>query len=142
MLNKVQLIGFLGADPECRATTDGTTVTTIRLATSESYKDKQGVKQEQTEWHHVVLYGKLGDIAAEYLKKGTLVFIEGKIKTRKWQDKEGNDRYSTDIIASEMKMMPSGGGRKEDSPPSAAPTKKPEKKSPTNYVDDPFDGPF
>jgi single-strand DNA-binding protein len=110
-INKVILIGNLGQDPESRTTPGGTTVTNIRIATSESWKDKQtGEQKEQTEWHTVVLWNRLGEIAAEYLKKGQQVYIEGSLRTRKWQDKSGNDRYSTEVIASEMQMLSSGRG--------------------------------
>jgi len=114
MLNKVMLIGNLGQDPETRFTQDGTCVCNIRLATTERYKDRNGQQQERTEWHRVVLWGRLGEIANQYLKKGSRVFIEGRIETRKWQDKEGQDRYTTEIRASEMKMLGGGGGRGDD----------------------------
>lgn len=110
-VNKVILIGNLGQDPESRTTPGGTTVTNIRLATSESWRDKQtGEMKEQTEWHTVVLWNRLGEIAAEYLRKGSQVYIEGRLRTRKWQDKSGNDRYTTEIVASEMQMMGGRGG--------------------------------
>ncbi|MEO6081226.1 MAG: single-stranded DNA-binding protein [Steroidobacteraceae bacterium] len=110
-VNKVILIGNLGQDPESRTTPGGTTVTNIRIATSESWKDKTtGEMKEQTEWHGIVLWNRLGEIAAEYLKKGSQVYIEGRLQTRKWQDKQGNDRYTTEIVASEMQMMGSRGG--------------------------------
>jgi single-strand DNA-binding protein len=110
-INKVILIGNLGQDPESRTTPGGTTVTNIRIATSESWRDKQsGEMKEQTEWHTVVMWNRLGEIAAEYLKKGSQVYIEGRLRTRKWQDKTGNDRYSTEIVASEMQMMGGRGG--------------------------------
>lgn len=110
-VNKVILIGNLGQDPESRTTPGGTTVTNLRLATTESWRDKQsGEQKEQTEWHTVVLWNRLGEIAAEYLKKGQQVYIEGSLRTRKWQDKSGNDRYSTEIVASEMQMLSSGKG--------------------------------
>lgn len=104
-LNKVILIGALGADPETRYAPSGDCITNIRLATSETWKDKQGQKQEETEWHRVVFFKKLAEIAGQYLKKGAPVYIEGRIKTRKWQDKDGQDRYSTEIHAHEMKML-------------------------------------
>ena len=108
-VNKVILVGNLGADPETRSMPSGMTVTNIRIATSESWKDKaSGAQQERTEWHSIALFGRLGEIAAEYLRKGSQVFIEGKLRTRKWQDKQGNDRYSTEIIADNMQML---GGR-------------------------------
>ena len=108
-LNKVILIGNLGADPETRAMPSGMTVANLRVATSESWRDKQsGEQQERTEWHRVALFGRLGEVAAEYLRKGSQVYLEGQLRTRKWQDKQGTDRYTTEIIASEMLML---GGR-------------------------------
>src|SRR5579872_4195420 len=110
-VNKVILIGHLGADPETRVMPSGMTVANMRLATSENWKDKQsGETQERTEWHSVALFGRLGEIAAEYLRKGAQVYIEGRLRTRKWQDKEGRDRYTTEIIASEMQMLGGRGG--------------------------------
>ena len=110
-INKVILIGNLGADPETRAMPSGMTVANIRVATSESWKDKQsGESKERTEWHNVAMFGRLGEIAGEYLKKGSKVYIEGALRTRKWQDKQGNDRYTTEIIANEMQMLDSRGG--------------------------------
>ncbi len=109
-INKVILIGNLGADPETRAMPSGMTVANIRIATSESWKDKQsGENKERTEWHNVALFGRLGEIAGEYLKKGSKVYIEGSLRTRKWQDKQGQDRYTTEIIANEMQMLDSRG---------------------------------
>jgi len=110
-INKVILVGNLGADPESRAMPSGMNVTNIRIATSESWKDKaSGAQQERTEWHSVAMFGKLGEIAAEYLRKGSQVYIEGRIRTRKWQDKQGNDRYTTEIIADNMQMLGGRGG--------------------------------
>jgi single-strand DNA-binding protein len=110
-INKVILIGNLGQDPETRTTPGGTTVTNIRIATSESWTDKaSGEKKEQTEWHTVVMWNRLGEIGAEYLRKGQQVYIEGRLQTRKWQDKSGNDRYTTEIVASEMQMLGGRGG--------------------------------
>jgi single-strand DNA-binding protein len=110
-INKVILIGNLGADPETRAMPSGMTVANIRVATSESWKDKQsGESKERTEWHNVAMFGRLGEIAGEYLKKGSKVYIEGSLRTRKWQDKQGQDRYTTEIIANEMQMLDSRGG--------------------------------
>jgi single-strand DNA-binding protein len=110
-INKVILVGTLGRDPETRHMPNGNAVTNISLATSESWKDKQsGEKQERTEWHRVSMFGRLAEIAAEYLRKGSQVYIEGKIQTRKWQDKEGKDRYSTEIVADQMQML---GGRRD-----------------------------
>ncbi|HEV2613307.1 MAG TPA: single-stranded DNA-binding protein [Gammaproteobacteria bacterium] len=110
-VNKVILIGNLGADPEVRFMPSGGAVANLRIATSESWKDKQtGEQHERTEWHTVVLFNRLGEIAGEYLKKGSKVFIEGSLRTRKWQDKTGQDRYTTEIVGSEMQMLDSKGG--------------------------------
>jgi single-strand DNA-binding protein len=105
MLNKAILIGNLGADPETRFMQDGTCVCNLRMATTEKFKNRNGEQQEKTEWHRVVLWGRLGEIANQYLKKGARVYIEGKIETRKWQNKEGVDQYTTEIRANEMKML-------------------------------------
>ena len=110
-INKVILVGNLGKDPEVRYMPNGNAVANITLATSESWKDKQtGETQEKTEWHRVVMFRRLGEIAGEYLKKGSQVYIEGKLQTRKWQDNAGNDRYTTEIVADEMQMLGSRGG--------------------------------
>jgi single-strand DNA-binding protein len=110
-INKVILIGNLGADPETRAMPSGTTVANLRVATSESWRDKQsGEQQERTEWHRVALFGRLAEIAGEYLRKGSQVYIEGSLRTRKWQDKQGNERYSTEIIGNELQMLGGRGG--------------------------------
>jgi single-strand DNA-binding protein len=110
-VNKVILIGNLGDDPETRYTAGGAAVTNIRLATTESWKDREsGERQERTEWHRVVFFGRLAEIAAEYLKKGSQVYVEGSIRTNKWQDKEGKDRYTTEIVANEMQMLGGRGG--------------------------------
>jgi single-strand DNA-binding protein len=110
-LNKVILIGNLGADPETRAMPSGLTVANLRVATSENWRDKQsGEQQERTEWHRVALFGRLGEVAAEYLRKGSQVYIEGSLRTRKWTDKQGVDRYSTEIIGNEMLMLGGRGG--------------------------------
>ena len=118
-INKVILIGNLGQDPESRTTGGGTAVTNIRIATSESWRDKQtGEMKEQTEWHTVVLWNRLGEIAAQYLRKGSQVYIEGRLRTRKWQDKAtGADRYTTEIVASEMQMVGWSSGRRRWRPP-------------------------
>lgn len=110
MLNKVMLIGNLGADPETRFTQDGTCVCNLRIATTEKFKNRNGERQERTEWHRVVMWGKLGEIANQYLSKGSRVYIEGKIETRKWQNRDGNDQYTTEIRANEMKMLGGGTG--------------------------------
>jgi single-strand DNA-binding protein len=133
-VNKAILVGRLGKDPETRYMTSGEAVTNVTLATSENYKDKNGEKQERTEWHNLVFYRRLAEIAGEYLKKGSQIYVEGRIQTRKWQDKEGKDRYTTEIVVNEMQMLggkSSGGGSFEvmDSPSSAparsAPAAKP-----------------
>jgi len=112
-VNKVILIGNLGADPETRFLPSGDAVANIRMATTDVWKDKSGEKQEHTEWHRVAFFGKLAEIAGEYLKKGSPVYIEGRIRTRKWQDKEGQDRYSTEIVADRMQLLGSRGGGSE-----------------------------
>jgi single-strand DNA-binding protein len=104
-VNKVILIGNLGRDPETRYTTGGDAVTNIRIATTDTWKDKNGEKQERTEWHTVVFFGRQAEIAGEYLKKGRQVYVEGRLQTRKWQDKEGQDRYTTEIVADRMQML-------------------------------------
>ena len=155
-VNKVILIGNLGRDPETRYMPNGEAVTNITLATTETWKDRtSGERQEKTEWHRVTFYRRLAEIAGEYLKKGSQVFIEGRLETRKWTDKEGKDRYTTEIIANEMKMLGSrpGGGApnydaSDDSAPARAPAKaaagaaKPAGKSPGNITDMDDDIPF
>jgi len=152
-LNKATLIGHLGRDPETRTLANGDAVTNFSIATSESWKDKtSGERQERTEWHNIVMFRKLAEIASEYLKKGSLVYIEGKITTRKWTDKEGKDRYTTEIVADEMKMF--GGSRQEREQedtapaPAPAPAAKPAKakvkvaQGPANIMDMEDDIPF
>ncbi|MFK8054390.1 MAG: single-stranded DNA-binding protein [Woeseiaceae bacterium] len=135
-INKVILVGNLGQDPETRYMPSGGAVTNLRIATSESWKDKQtGDQQERTEWHSIAMFGRLAEISAEYLRKGSQVYIEGKLRTRKWQDKSGNDRYSTEVIADEMQMlggrggsgspMASGGGGGQQQRPQNAPAAQP-----------------
>ena len=110
-VNKVILIGHLGQDPQQRAMPSGKAVVNLRVATTEQWRDKQtGENKEATEWHNVVMFDRLAEIAAEYLRKGSQIYVEGKIRTRKWQDKEGNDRYTTEIIANEMSMLGGRGG--------------------------------
>ena len=108
-VNKVILLGNLGRDPETRYTTGGDAVTNLRIATTETWKDKSGEKQEKTEWHSVVLFGRQAEIAGEYLKKGRSVYIEGRLQTRKYTDKEGVEKYSTEIVGDRMQLL--GGGR-------------------------------
>lgn len=125
-LNKVMLIGNLGKDPEVRYTTSGQGVASFSVATSEKFKNKSGDMEERTEWHNVVLWGKLAEIAKEYLGKGKTVYIEGRLQTRKWQDKDGRDRYTTEVVGDRMQMLSprgdgarSGGGRGGNEPTSA-----------------------
>ena len=132
-VNKVILVGRLGKDPETRYMTSGEAVTNVTLATSENWKDKSGEKQERTEWHNLVFYRRLAEVAGEYLKKGSQIYVEGKIQTRKWQDKEtGKDRYTTEIIVNEMQMLGSkaGGGsfevvENQSAPSRSAPAARP-----------------
>lgn len=123
-VNKVILVGNLGNDPEVRYLPNGDAVANLSVATTDSWKDKQtGEKQERTEWHRVVMFKRLGEIAGEYLKKGSQVYIEGKLQTRKWQDNSGNDRYTTEIVANEMQMLGGRGGSASfsgDSAPASA----------------------
>jgi len=110
-VNKVILVGNLGRDPETRYSPDGAAITNVSLATTSQWKDKNtGEKREETEWHRVAFFGRLAEIAGEYLKKGSQVYVEGKLRTRKWQDKEGQDRYTTEIVADAMQMLGSRGG--------------------------------
>jgi len=116
MINKVILIGNLGADPEIRYTQSGTPVVNFRVATTERWKGQDGQQQEQTEWHNVVAWRRLAEICSEFLSKGSKVYIEGKLQTRKWQDQNGNDRYTTEIVAKDMQMLsPRGAGSGGDS---------------------------
>lgn len=114
-INKVILIGNLGADPESKQINSGM-VTNLSLATSEQWTDKQGAKQERTEWHKVVLFGRLAEIAGKYLSKGSKAYIEGKLQTRKWQDQNGQDRYSTEIVGSQLQMLDSKSQAEDDLP--------------------------
>jgi single-strand DNA-binding protein len=142
-VNKVILIGNLGADPEIRTTSSGESICNLRLATTEKWKDKAtGEARETTEWHRVVLYRRLAEIAGEYLRKGSTVYIEGRLRTRKWQDKEGKERSTTEIEGNELKMLGSKkAGTESHSAPSARPTP-----APTGTAlpppDDDYDYPF
>jgi len=110
-VNKAILIGHLGRDPEIRYSPSGAAVANVNIATTESWRDKQtGEQQERTEWHRIVFFGRLAEIVGEYLKKGSQVYIEGRLQTRKWQDKEGNDRWTTEIVANDMQMLGGRGG--------------------------------
>jgi single-strand DNA-binding protein len=151
-VNKVILVGNLGRDPETRYTADGAAITNITLATSRRYKDSSGQQQEETEWHRVAFFGRLAEIAGEYLKKGRPVYVEGRLRTRKWQDKEGQDRYTTEIVAEQMQMLGSregaGGsefdsGAEESRAPARAAASKPAASKPAaNIADMDDDIPF
>ena len=143
-INKVILVGNLGADPETRYMPSGGAVTNLSIATSESWKDKQsGEQKERTEWHKVAMFNRLAEISAEYLRKGSQVYIEGKLRTRKWQDRDGNDRYTTEVIADEMQMLGGrgggmgggmgGGGGGRDPGPGSEPPRQP---APDDFDDD------
>ena len=145
-VNKVILIGNLGRDPETRYMPDGGAVANVSIATTDTWKDKNGEKQEKTEWHRVAFFGKLAEIAGEYLKKGSQVYVEGRLQTRKWQDKDGQDKYTTEIIADRMQMLGSrqgmgggareGGGERESSRPAAKPAGKPAGSKFDDFEDD------
>ena len=148
-VNKVILVGNLGADPETRYTASGAAITNIRIATSESWRDKQtGENQERTEWHRVVFFSRLAEIAGEYLRKGSQVYIEGSLRTNKWQGQDGQDRYTTEVIASEMQMLgarggeasarPAGGGFRDNKPEqqSQAPAQSAPAPAEDNFAED------
>ena len=142
-INKVIVVGNLGQDPDTRYMPSGSAVTNITVATNESWKDKQtGEQKERTEWHKVAFFGRLAEIAAEYLRKGSQVYIEGKLRTRKWQDKDGHDRYTTEIVADEMQMLGGRGGAgggapmRNDSPSQGAPSSPPPQGSSDDFDDD------
>ncbi|SCY43058.1 single-strand binding protein [Nitrosospira sp. Nl5] len=149
-VNKVILIGNLGKDPETRYMPNGDAVTNITLATTETWKDKNGEKQEKTEWHRVTFYRKLAEIAGEYLKKGRPVYVEGRLETRKWTDKSGAERYTTEIIASDMKMLGSkpgsgsydAGEREEGGSAPSTPGSKTSPRSSSGFDDMDDDIPF
>ncbi len=130
-INKVIIVGNLGQDPETRYMPSGSAVTNFTVATNESWKDKQtGEQKDRTEWHRVAMFGRLAEVAAEYLRKGSQVYIEGKLRTRKWQDRDGKERYTTEIIADEMQMLGGRGGggsapMSTDSAPASAPPQPP-----------------
>jgi single-strand DNA-binding protein len=139
-INKVIIVGNLGNDPEVRYSQAGAAITNISVATSEVWKDKQtGQPQERTEWHRIVFFNKLAEIAGEYLRKGSKVYIEGQLRTRKWQDKEGQDRYTTEIVSNEMQMLDARGANSPDRAPGdfdqSAPPPPPPRKPPSPPVD-------
>ncbi len=146
-INKVIIVGNLGSDPETRYMPSGSAVTNLTVATNESWKDKQtGEQKDRTEWHKVAMFNRLAEVAAEYLRKGSQVYIEGKLRTRKWQDKNGQDRWTTEIIADEMQMLGGRGGGSApmnsppDSPPDSlsdsAPSSAPPQPGPDDFDDD------
>jgi single-strand DNA-binding protein len=151
-VNKVILVGNLGRDPETRYNPEGGAITNISVATTETWKDKaSGEKQERTEWHRVVFFNRLAEIAGEYLKKGSQVYVEGSLRTRKWQDKEGKERYTTEIVAERMQMLGSRSGMgeagardrsEEDKVPAGAGEGKPAKKPAGKFDDMDDDIPF
>jgi len=136
-VNKAIIVGTLGQDPDVKYTTSGSAVVNISVATNESWKDKTtGQNVEKTEWHRIVIFGKLADIASQYLKKGSQAYFEGKIQTRKWKDQTGNDRYSTEIVANEMQML---GGKSESSAPAQRqPQQAAQAPGESNFEDIPF----
>ena len=128
-VNKVILVGNLGRDPETNYTQSGSAVAKIAVATTDKWKDKQtGEPQERTEWHQVIFFNRLAEIAGEYLEKGKSVYIEGRLQTDKWQDKDGNDRYTTKIIASDMKMLFSKGDSQQQAQPAIQPQQQPQQR--------------
>ena len=146
-INKVIIVGNLGSDPETRYMPSGSAVTNLTVATNESWKDKQtGEQKDRTEWHKVAMFNRLAEVAAEYLRKGSQVYIEGKLRTRKWQDKNGQDRWTTEIIADEMQMLGGRGGGSApmnsppdsppDSPSDSAPSSAPPQPGPDDFDDD------
>ena len=145
-VNKVILIGNLGRDPETRYSADGAAIANVSVATTRRYKDSAGQQQEETEWHRVVFFGRLAEIAGEYLRKGRPVYVEGRLRTRKWTDKEGVEKYTTEIVAENMQMLGSregmgGGGEVEESAP-ARPAAKPAAKPAQNIAEMDDDIPF
>ena len=144
-VNKVILIGNLGRDPETRYSADGAAITNVSIATTRRYKDSAGQQQEETEWHRVVFFSRLAEIAGEYLRKGRPVYVEGRLRTRKWTDKEGHEKYTTEIVAENMQLLGSregmGGGDTEESAP-ARPAAKPAAKPAQNIAEMDDDIPF
>lgn len=116
-VNKVILVGNLGADPEVRTSPNGSVIANLRLATGEAWRDQQGQLQERTEWHRVVVFGRTAEIARDYLRKGSKIYLEGRLQTRKWQDKNGQDQYTTEVVAQEFQMLDRAGGAGDGSQP-------------------------
>jgi len=137
-VNKVILVGHLGQDPEVRAMPSGSSVANLSLATNEQWRDKNtGEQQERTEWHRLALFGRLAEIAGQYLHKGAQVYVEGRLRTRKWQDRDGHDRYSTEVVVNDMQMLGSRGGASQAGPDRPAPPA--ESREPASRADMPFD---
>ena len=144
-VNMVILIGNLGADPEIRRTASGDAVCTLSLATTDKYKDKSGAQQEATEWHRVTMFRRLAEIAGDYLRKGSAIYVEGRLKTRKWQDKNGQDRYTTEIEATDMKMLdraPATGNQRSTPVQKSQEDRDPWLDNPNTKPGDPDDPPF
>lgn len=147
-VNKAIVLGYLGSDPETRYTADGSAVTNFRIATTERWKGKDGTAEERTEWHRIVTFAKTAEIAGEHLTKGQLCYVEGRIQTRKWQDKEGQDRYTTEIVADVLRFFRKPGDEEKPEPrpaaakPAAKAVAKPTKAGGTGFEDMPDDIPF
>lgn len=141
-VNRVILIGNLGKDPETRFMSNGDAVANITLATTETWKDKNGEKQEKTEWHRIVFYRKLAEIAGQYLRKGSQVYVEGRIETKQWTDKNGVERYTTDIIATDLKMLGSKGGSVQQDADSSASNRSTQSRGANGFADMEDDIPF
>ncbi len=139
-VNKVTLIGNLGNDPELRSTQSGSAVANITLATSESWRDKETQEtKERVEWHRVIFFGRLAEVVNEYLRKGSQVYVEGRIQTRKWQDKDGNDRYTTEIVANEMQMLGSRSANSDSAPANQQPSSISQPATQSAVINEPFD---
>ena len=137
-VNKVILVGHLGQDPEVRSMPSGSSVANLSLATNEQWRDKNtGEQQERTEWHRLALFGRLADIAGQYLRKGAPVYVEGRLRTRKWQDRDGHDRYSTEIVVNDLQMLGGRGGTSQAGPDRPSPPA--ESRGPASSPDLPFD---
>lgn len=140
MINKAIIVGRIGKDPEVRYSSSGTAVCNVSVATSRKYKDKSGEKVEETEWHRVVVYDKLAEIVGQWVKKGALVYFEGRLKTRKWADKDGTEKYTTEIVADQMQMM--GGDKEKEEKPSHSEMKRGSSAPPRKSNDFDDDVPF
>jgi len=139
-INKVILLGNLGADPDVRTSPNGSVIANLRLATGETWKDQQGNRQERTEWHRVVMFGRTAEIARDYLRKGSKLYLEGRLQTRKWQDKDGHDQYTTEIVAQEFQMLDSAPGNGQGQGYGSAPSPShPRAATPAPPADPDFD---